>query len=174
MWRRALSAAEVAAISAKLPRWPRGALWQGGNAGSLTDAVWQKWDWSAAAYGDWVYNTTLAAGDNAAFGESEGTLVLSGPAAIRLGELYIAKPVELNASVLQCSRLVVAEGASLKPTGVASLLSPGRKLAIVSGGVVEGIDPTVPDEYGNRYYVIDGKKLYYGDGSLPGLVVTFR
>ena len=174
VYSRALTAAEVASISAELPRWPRGALWQGGNSGSLTDAVWQKWDWSAAAYGDWVYNASLAAGDNAAFGVSETPLALVGTGSPRLGELYVARPVALAGTAISCSSLEVASGASLKPAGVASLLSPGTKLAVVADGVVSGIDLTVADEYGNKYYLGVGNKLYYGDGSFPGMLLFVK
>ena len=70
--------------------------------------------------------------------------------------------------------LEVASGASLKPAGVASLLSPGTKLAVVADGVVSGIDLTVADEYGNKYYLGVGNKLYYGDGSFPGMLLFVK
>ena len=170
----ALTAAEVAAISAKLPRWPRGALWQGGNSGSLTDAVWQKWSWSAAANGDWTYSQTLASGDNAAIGASDVALALVSTGSPRLGELYVARPVELSGAPIVCDSLEVADGASFKPDGVASCLSPGRKIAVVTGGSVAGIDFTLTDEYGNKYYLGVGNKLYYGDGSFPGMLLLVK
>ena len=171
---QALTAEQVASASAELPRWPRGALWQGGDSGSLSDAVWKKWDWSAAARGDWVTGRTLANGDNAAFGASETPLSLTGTGSPRLGELYIARPVALSGLSIACSSLEVAPGASFKPVG-ATLRSPGVRLAIVDSGAVSGIDFTVLDEYGNKYYVSrDGRKLYYGDGLFPGIMLIVK
>lgn len=174
IYSRALTAAEVASISAELPRWPRGALWQGGNSGTLADAVWQKWSWSAAANGDWTYSQTLASGDNAAIGASDVALALVSTGSPRLGELYVARPVELSGAPIVCDSLEVADGASFKPDGVASCLSPGRKIAVVTGGSVAGIDFTLTDEYGNKYYLGVGNKLYYGDGSFPGMLLLFK
>lgn len=73
-----------------------------------------------------------------------------------------------------CDSLEVADGASFKPDGVASSLSPGRKIAIVTGGSVAGIDFTLTDEYGNKYYLGVDNKLYYGDGSFPGMLLLVK
>lgn len=170
---RVLSAEEVAAVSAELPRWPRGALWQGGDAGAMSDPVWQVWDWSAAKYGDWSYNATLAAGANASFGDSATPLALTVSSRTKYGEIYMNRPVVLSGNAISCAALTVAEGGSLKPADVSGLLSPGRKMAVVGEGTVSGIDFTETDAYGNKSYLRNGR-LYYGDGSLPGMMLLFR
>ena len=169
-----LTAAQVAEVSAALPRWPYGWIWEGGDSGSWQSSVWKGWDWTAAACGNWVTGRALPAGANARFFESSATLQLTGALSPAAGHVQIDRPVALSGQALNCSALSVADGASLRPATVSGLLSPGVPLAIVPPAQVEGIDMSQSDAYGNRYYFTGSERLRYGDGSVPGSMIIVK
>ena len=69
----------------------------------------------------------------------------------------------LTGSPLECSSLVVAEGASLLPGAVSAAVSPPACLAVIGAGGVEGLDFTAKDAYGNGYFVNPRlNRLYFG------------
>ena len=169
-----LTAEQVAEVSAALPRWPYGWIWEGGDSGSWQDSIWKGWDWSAAACGDWVTGRALPSGANARFLASEATLQLTGAASPIAGHVQIDRAVALSGHSLKCTALSVTAGASLRPANVNGLFSPGFPLVSVPPHQVYGIDFSQTDGYGNRYYFSESDRLRYGDGSVLGIRIIIK
>ncbi len=159
IYKTALTADQVATLSARYVKWPKGALvWNGGTTGSwdYTTVNWLVWDavnWQSSAQ-------AFTSGASALF-----DLPVSG---LNVTESIVANDVRFEANSfwatvnrVRCNSLTIPEDVLVVPANVTSPLTPGVPLFYGYAAATFPVD--YRDSYENAYYQNDsGTALYFG------------
>ena len=170
IYKTALTAEQVAKISARYAQWPKGALvWGGGSAGSwdYTTSCWLSWD---AA--NWRSVTQAFTSGASALFESEVTALDVAEGIVADSVKFFANSYWTTVNNVRCNSLLIGDGALVLPANVTSGLRPGRRLFKGYLNVSYPVDYC--DSYGNVYYQnISGTALRFGKGD-GGMVISVK
>lgn len=169
IYKTALTAEEVAKISARYAKWPNGALvWNGGATGSwdYTTANWLGWD---AA--NWRSVTQPFASGASALFDSEVTALDVASGLVADSVRFDANSYWTTVNSVRCNTLSIAEGALVLPANVSRVFCPG--ITLFSGYSEASFPNDYVDAYGNAYYEnASGSALHFGERG--GLVIIIK
>ena len=170
IYKTALTAEQVAKISARYVKWPNGALvWNGGSAGSwdYTTVNWLSWD-----VANWRSVTQAFTSGASALFESEVTALDVAAGIVADSVKFFANSYWTTVNNVRCNSLLIADGVLVLPANVTSALRPGRRLFKGYSHVSYPVDYC--DSYGNVYYQnASGTALRFGTGD-GGMVISVR
>ena len=169
IYKTALTAEQVAKISARYAKWPNGALvWNGGATGSwdYTTANWLGWD---AA--NWRSVTQPFASGASALFDSEVTALDVASGLVADSVRFDANSCWTTVNSVRCNTLSIAEGALVLPANVSRVFCPG--ITLFSGYSEASFPNDYVDAYGNAYYEnASGSALHFGERG--GLVIIIK